>query len=221
MQEDRGNLPHISEAPGGSLPNPTDDVGNLSQTSAAPNYRVTVQEATRMLEEAGVPRTERTVISWCHKDAAGKSKLDAMFSVEERRHLIDPGSLETVIEIERLRQHRTSSSGSLEEKPSADFGSSPRPTAEDVGRVPKDHSPASEVDGNKVTELEQQVLDLTITNKGKDYLIDTLKGERAAFLEQLQANSREIGQLETKLLALSAPQPHISIDEQNHRTGIQ
>ena len=54
-------------------------------------------------------------------------------------------------------------------------------------------------DERKVQELEREILDLKIANRGKDYLIDQLKGERTGFFEKLLSATRTVGQLETKL----------------------
>ena len=43
-------------------------------------------------------------------------------------------------------------------------------------------------------------------NRGKDYLIDQLKGERTGFFEKLPAANRTVGQLESKLHHLGEPQ---------------
>jgi hypothetical protein len=53
--------------------------------------------------------------------------------------------------------------------------------------------------------LEKEVMDLKITNRGKDYFINQLEKERTANLEQLVSLSRKVGELETKILQLSAP----------------
>ena len=55
-------------------------------------------------------------------------------------------------------------------------------------------------DGEKrLKELEREIFDLQIANRGKDYLIDQLKGERTGFFEKLLLANRNVGQLETKL----------------------
>jgi len=60
-------------------------------------------------------------------------------------------------------------------------------------------------DPSRLKTLEQEVMDLKITNRAKDYFIDQLQKERTANLEQLVESSRKIGELETKLLQLAAP----------------
>jgi hypothetical protein len=68
----------------------------------------------------------------------------------------------------------------------------------------------------RLKDLEQEVLELKILNKGKDYFIDQLKQdreyvvqERAQLVSQLTASVKEIGVLETKLLQLEAPRERV------------
>jgi len=60
-------------------------------------------------------------------------------------------------------------------------------------------------DERKVQEMEREIMDLKIANRGKDYLIDQLKGERMGFFNQLLSANRTVGQLETKLHQLEEP----------------
>lgn len=60
-------------------------------------------------------------------------------------------------------------------------------------------------DERKVQEMEREIMDLKIANRGKDFLIDQLKGERTGFFEKLLSATRTVGQLETKLHHLDAP----------------
>jgi hypothetical protein len=53
-----------------------------------------------------------------------------------------------------------------------------------------------------VRELEKEVMDLRITNRGKDYFIEQLQKEREGLLEQVVTASRKVGELETRLLQL-------------------
>jgi hypothetical protein len=45
-------------------------------------------------------------------------------------------------------------------------------------------------------------MDLKITNRGKDYLIEQWQKERNGFFDQLLAANRKVGELETRLLQL-------------------
>lgn len=60
-------------------------------------------------------------------------------------------------------------------------------------------------DGRKVLELEREIMSLKIANRGKDYLIDQLKGERTGFFEKLLSANRFVGELEIKLPQLDEP----------------
>ena len=51
----------------------------------------------------------------------------------------------------------------------------------------------------KIQELEREIIDLRIANRGKDYLIDQLQGERTGFFEKLVSANRTMGQLKAKL----------------------
>jgi hypothetical protein len=61
------------------------------------------------------------------------------------------------------------------------------------------------VEERKVQELEREIMDLKITNRGKDMFIEQLKSERTGFFEKLLLSNRTVGQLETKLRQLNEP----------------
>ena len=54
-------------------------------------------------------------------------------------------------------------------------------------------------DGRKFQEMEREIMDLKITNRGKDMFIEQLKSERAGFFEKLLTANRTAGQLEPEL----------------------
>lgn len=64
---------------------------------------------------------------------------------------------------------------------------------------------ASAADEKRLKELEREIFDLQIANRGKDYLIAELNKERKSFFDQLLTANRTVGQLETKLNQLDAP----------------
>jgi hypothetical protein len=61
-------------------------------------------------------------------------------------------------------------------------------------------------DARKLQELKWEILDLKITNRGKDYLIGEFSKQRKSFFEQLLAANRAMGQLEARLNQLDAPE---------------
>ena len=186
------DVPQVS-AGFGKIPNDAEEFGTVPQASERQeNHTLTVRETARMFEAAGVARTERSIINWCQPNRQGIARLDSYYDPNERKYYITPQSIETVIqeEIQRVKK-------STEASASESFGSH----AEPVKHSPAT-APAKMMDEKKLQELEREVLDLKIANRGKDYLIDQLKGERAGFFEKLLLANRTVGQLEIKLQQL-------------------
>ena len=61
----------------------------------------------------------------------------------------------------------------------------------------------SETEARKIKELEREIMDLKIANRGKDQFIELMTHERKEIIEKLQATSRTVGQLETKIMQLN------------------
>ena len=174
----------------------TEDFGKVPHAAERKeNHTLTVRETARLFETAGVARTERSIINWCQPNRQGIARLDCYFDPNERKYYITPQSVEAVIQEEIQRANKSS-----EALNSETFGSS-------VAHVK--HSPAADMakaaDERKVQEMEREIMDLKIANRGKDYLIDELKDERAGFFDQLLSAKRTVGQLETKLHLLGGP----------------
>jgi len=159
------------------------------------NHTLTVRETARMFEAAGVTRTERSIINWCQPNRQGIARLDGYYDPNERKYYITPQSVQTAIqeEIQRAKQ-------STEVPASESFGSRVEPV-----KHPLATATAKVMDEKNLQELEREIMDLKIANRGKDYLIDQLKGERAGFFEKLLSANRTVGQLETKLQQLDGP----------------
>ena len=145
-----------------------------------------------MFEDAGVGRTERSVINWCQKDAAGTGRLDSYFDPNERKHFITLASVERAIQEELAKT-----------------GAGPGPSAS----LPSKPSLREAEDTADVKELRQKIIDLTITNKGKDYFIQRLEEDRTKLVEEqrllvdrVAESNRLVGNLEEKLLRLEPPE---------------
>jgi hypothetical protein len=183
-------IPKASE-PFGKVRNDSARFGNVPKASERKeNHTLTVREAARMFEEAGVARTERSIINWCQPNRQGITRLDCYFDPNERRYYLTSQSVETVIQEEIQKTKKTPES------------------SEPVGNVPKGSERAkggSEPDDDQVKELERENLDLKIANRGKDYLIEQLQKERNGFFDQLLTANRKMGELETRLLQLESP----------------
>ena len=62
-------------------------------------------------------------------------------------------------------------------------------------------------DESRAEDWEQEIMDLKIMNKGKDYLIDELKKDRKMFVDRIEFANRTVGELETKLLQIESAAP--------------
>jgi len=177
------------------LPNGAEDFGKIPQVAERKeNHTLTVRETSRMFETAGVARTERSIVNWCQPNRQGIARLDSYYDPNERKYYITPQSVESAIQEEIQRAKKTT------EMPDSEvFGSS-------VAHVKHTRNSTIPGDDRKFQELEHEILDLKIANRGKDYLIDQLKVERTGFFDKLMLANRTVGHLETKLHQLEKPQ---------------
>lgn len=188
--EEFGNIPQSSEH-FRTIPHDSEGVRTLRKASERnESHTLTVRDVARMFEDSGVARTERSIINWCQPNKLGVARLDCYFDPNERKYFITGQSAELAIKEEQAKSKE------------------PALGTERIGNVPKgteslDRQPSSD----KMKSLEQEVLDLKIMNKGKDFLIDQITKERAVFITQLMESSRRTGELETRLLQLTGSQP--------------
>lgn len=56
-----------------------------------------------MFEDAGVARTERSVIYWCQRNHQGVARLDAFFDMNERKYFVTPQSVTAAIREEQAK----------------------------------------------------------------------------------------------------------------------
>jgi hypothetical protein len=173
-----------------TVPNLTEEFGKVPQVAESrENHTLTVRETARMFEAASVARTERTIINWCQPNRQGIARLDSYYDPNERKYYIKPQSVETVIQEEIQRSKKTN-----EVPVSEAFGNHVEPV-----KHRQTMTAAKAGDERKVLELEREILDLKIANRGKDIFIEQLKNERSDFFEKLLSANRTVGQLETKL----------------------
>jgi chromosome segregation ATPase len=193
------NIPHLSET-FGTIPNASEAFRNVPKFSERKeNHTLTVRDAARMFEAAGVARTERSIVNWCQPNRTGIARLDSYFDPNERKYYLTTESVERAIQEEIQKATKIN-------EPSEPVGSVPK-----ASETPKSPSDASEADTGQIRELEKEVLDWKILNKGKDFFIEQLQKERDAILGQLVQSSRKMGELETRLLQLEGPKetpPH-------------
>jgi hypothetical protein len=187
-----GTMPRDS-AESRSVRNDSESLGNIPKDSERKeNHTLTVREVSRMFEVAGVARTERSIVNWCQRNALGVAKLDTYFDPNERKYFITPQSVEQAIVEEKAKAVKAGA------------------VSENVGSVPNSsgkphvaHTKDSETDSDAIRSLECEVRDLQITNRAKDMFIEQLRQERDDVISQLLTASRNVGELETKLLRLN------------------
>lgn len=188
-----GNFPHASE-PFRNVPNPSESFRMVPKASERKeNHILTVREVARMFETAGVARTERSIVNWCQPNSAGIARLDAYLDPNEGKYFITPQSAEAAIKEEQAKYTK------------APPPSEPFRNESPVSEPAKNTRSFSSEDDEEFAELHKEMMDLKITNRAKDQFIQQLQGERKEMLDALVANSRVIGQLETKLLQIESP----------------
>jgi hypothetical protein len=99
--------------------------------------------------------------------------------------------------LRRLFRKKSSEQKISDASDSEAFGSSV-PHVKHLGR-------ANAAGEKRLMELEREIFDLQIANRGKNYLIVELNKERNRFFNQLLEANRTVGQLETKLNQLDGP----------------
>jgi hypothetical protein len=205
--ESCGNVPHDSE-PFGNVPQDSERFGTLRHASERKeNHTLTTREAARLFEAAGVARTERSIINWCQLNKMGVARLDCYFDPNERRYFITPESVRLAIEEEKAKAAKGNISPSNEFALPSETENHSRAS---FGKTPNNSEDSS--------ELRKEIMDLKIANRGKDMFIEHLKSERENILSQLIESSREVGEMETRLLQIDAHQsPESNLDKAKGR----
>ena len=199
--EEFRTVPQASEK-FGTVPKPSEDFRNIPQgTERKENHTLTVREVARMFEDAGVARTERSIVNWCQRIGNDMPRLDSYFDVNERKYYITPQSVERAIQEEKDKITRSQNSIPEQGK---DVPKTSETNSESLNNQPNG-------DRDRMKDLEREVMDLKITNKAKDFFIEEMQKdrerftiERGQYVERLIQTNRKVGELETKLLQLNA-----------------
>jgi len=164
---------------------------------------VTVQQASRLFDDAGVPRSERSIQRYCKR-----GHLDCYLFDREQDviYLIDPESLERRVEELKQLSEISMSQGVATGRVTARHGASER----DVSRQGNEGEEGLE----DVEQLQKKILVLTdklslkdVENRVKDKLLLTLNEQRREDMNKIAELGQNIGEWKTKYLALSAPAP--------------
>jgi hypothetical protein len=200
-----GSVPNSSE-PVRTVPNDAETFRTLRNITERPeNHTLTVREAARLFEAAGVARTERSIVNWSQPNRAGVARLDAYFDPNERKYYLTRESVDLAIAEEQAKAAKAPAQPGT----AADFRNVPNGSRVSTPR-PECDTDATEDD----TELRREVFDLKIANRAKDMFIEQLKQEREGFaaerrdyVDKLLTFNHRVGELETRLLQLGAGKP--------------
>jgi hypothetical protein len=193
-----GNLPNANSESGGKFSRPT---------QRKDSHTISVRDAAKMFEAAGVARTERSIINWCWPNRQGLARLDSYFDPNDRKYFITQQSIELAIkeELSKSQPQESTAFPNGQEKV-------PQPSENPQSASAQD----STAPANEVAELEKQIFDLSITNRAKDMFIERLQDERKAFaderqtyIDQLVSNSRQLGELKIRLFQLEGPRDEL------------
>jgi len=188
-----GNLPNDSES-FRNVPHAAEVFRTIPKPSERTEHHIlTVREAARMFEAAGVARTERSITNWCQPNRTGVARLDAYFDSNDRKYFITPQSIDAAIkeELAKVAKHSDGAEG---------VGTLPNPS-EQV----REQDRSDSRDSREMDDLRYKLREAEISSRVKDQYIARLETQQEKTIEQLVSFSRTIGQLETKLLQIEPP----------------
>jgi hypothetical protein len=180
----------------------TDQLDVSRQQTDTSIYGLSVEDASALFIQAGVPRSPRTVIRYCANKHLDCVKVD---TERNEKYLVSETSVRS--RIDELRQIMVTSHVA------------PRPVISGYGESRPDVSRPDETYGEKVQELEKEVAtlkterdrlelekrDLEITNRVKDSILKKAEGELGWARDRLMRFNRAVGEL-TTILRLKAPE---------------
>jgi hypothetical protein len=201
------------------IPNTSEEVGTVPNRSEelerVEKYSLTVREVTRMFEEAGVPRTERSIVKWCVPNPHGMPRLMSRYDTNERRWFITEDSVRIAIAEEIAKQREIEArNAQAPEHVTPGEGNTEQPQEEDreertAERTYKRSAPEEEISAAEkdkiISELEHQLRSEQIASRAKDLFMEKMEKERVHLLDQVTTMSYKVGVLETRLLQLEAP----------------
>ena len=171
---------------------------------------LTVKQASQFCYELGLPRSVKSIRRWCQFENIEAQKRQV---ANTEKWFIDQNSLEIKIkeELEFLKQSDTfdrPQPDTLGQQADMTGYEQTRPDASGHNRSQADtsaHSQERRPDaptGDKMRDLEDQVLILQTDLKWRDKVITDQKQANEILLDEVKGQSRYIGHLETNLLEL-------------------
>ena len=193
-------------------------------------HTLTTRDVMKIFEEAGLPRNQRSIERYC-KD----NKLDCYADSDEQRYYITRASVDRLIgqlkEIQARHPQANLSTPPPTGATSVADVDRQRPTANQVTDTVKrttdekrESETAREEYEKKMKDLEDKIFNLEVDKRAKDQVVtmlrDQLKEDRDHYgnlllqnTDKLAKYSRRLGQLETEVKQLKAPDPDTTADD--------
>ncbi len=173
-------------------------IDNTSRPNAslpdASRHTLSVEEATSLFADAGIPKSIRTVQRYCRSGILESIRTDTELG---DKYLIDRASVDRRIEELKKFQEMMAATRLDTSRPDASRHDTPR---NDATRRDSD----DEHSATRIKELGAEVFHLTVDNRAKEIVITQLINERKGFLGQITTQATRIGELSTRLLQLAA-----------------
>lgn len=185
-------------------------------------HTLTTREVMKMFEAEGVPRAQRSIERYCQE-----GHLDCMPDVVEKRLYITRGSVTILLgQLKEIaaRHQKTTTNAEQQTGPTADDDNVGRPaTSADHDGV-KRGTPEKRDDKHSIgeyaerlaaleaqnKELENQNFNLEIDKRARDQIVgmlrDQMNQQTKVFTSELTQQSRRVGELETTMRQLTAPE---------------
>lgn len=183
------------------------------------DYILTIDEASELFAEAGVPRNPRSIRRFCHN-----KELDCI-SIEtptSSRYLISRSSLEKlIIQKQQALAFRdahpsAATTGPDRLEPAMSGRDRLEPAVSGHDRTEPDlhpHEPIDEQNAAVIKRLEDENLNLRIDNRAKEQVITLLRDERREIQKQFQEVSYRLGAAETRVAQLAPPPFDPAVDD--------
>jgi len=181
------------------------DIGGLHSkdpTQTEELHTLTVRDVAKMFDNAGVPRSERSISRWCQPNTQGEKRFDAFLDEKEGKgkYYITPESVRRVLEEEKAKQ--SSNQPNIINQPTE---------SQYLANDEEGGGPSMESQ-NRIADLEKEKFELTAGNKAYEILVAHQQKQISDFTNRVETLARENGILETKLLQLEGPKESMPIE---------
>jgi hypothetical protein len=187
-------------------------------------HTLTTREVMKMFEDSGVPRNQRTIERYCKG-----GDLDCFPDALEKRYYITQTSVETLIgQLKEIasRHEKISVNAEVPPRPTPSDTARPAATAERADADVKHEATEKQEDTHRgdeakrlaaletrIKELENEKFNLEIDKRAKEQVLgmmrEQISEDRKMFTTELIKHSRRVGQLETQMLQLKAPDSRV------------